>query len=115
MRSPSVLCERADSFVYLCVCVYIYNNIHAPFADVQNLLKGDNFPLITLMDYSAAILSIIWLPLGRATHTLHMLAGCQANRLALITENVSYEEMKREMSRQMSGERKKRKKMVSTL
>lgn len=74
-----------------------------PRADVQKLLKGVNFPLITLMRYSAAVLSVISPSLGRTTHTLHMLTDCQTNRHALITENASYEEMKREMSRRGCG------------
>jgi len=73
--------------------------MHAPLADVQMLLKTDNFPLITLMYYSAAILSVISPLLGRTTHTLHMLADYQAYRQTVITENASYEEMKRELSR----------------
>ncbi|KAM7372971.1 hypothetical protein PAMP_007859 [Pampus punctatissimus] len=68
--------------------------------DVQKLLKGDNFPLITLMRYSAAALSVISPLLGRTKHTPHMLADCQAHRDTLITENASYKEMKREMRRQ---------------
>lgn len=73
--------------------------MRTPLADVQKLLKGDNFPLITLMRYSAAILSVISPLLGRTTHTLHMFADCQAHRHALIIEDASYEEMKREMRR----------------
>lgn len=96
--------------VPLCVCECVYSmsvccihNMRAPLADVQKLLKGDNFPLITLMRYSAAVLSVISPSLGRTTHTLHMLADCQAHRHALITENASYEEMKREMRRRGCG------------
>lgn len=63
--------------------------MRAPLADVQKLLKGDNFPLITLIRYSAAVLSVISPLLGRTTHTLHMLADCQAGRRALITEKAS--------------------------
>lgn len=91
---------------FLCLCVCVYNLVCAvsticvhPLADVQKLLKGDNFPLITLMRYSAAILSVISPLLGRTTHTLHMLTDCQACRHVLITEKASYEEMKRKMSR----------------
>lgn len=77
----------------LCVCVRVsvccINNMRAPLADVQKLLKGDNFPLITLMRYSAAVLSVISPLLGRTTHTLHMLADCQAGRRALITKKAS--------------------------
>ncbi len=96
------LCEC----VFVCVCVYVRTvpvcvcciyNMCTPLADVQKLLKDDNFPLITLMPYSAAILSVISPLLGRTTHIGHMLADCQANRHALITENASYKEMKKEI------------------
>lgn len=73
--------------------------MRTPLADVQKLLKADNFPLITLMRYSAAVLSVISPLLGRTTHTLHMFADCQLLRHALITENASYKEMRMEMKR----------------
>lgn len=85
--------------VFMCVSARVVSTICVhPLADVQKLLKGDNFPLITLMRYSAAVLSVISPLLGRTTHTLHMLADCQPHRHLLITEEASYEEMKREMS-----------------
>ena len=89
--------------------------MRAPLADVQKLLKGDNFPLITLMRYSAAVLSVISPLLGRTTHTLHMLADCQAGRRTLITEKASYEEMKREQSGRGRGGSEKSTNIVSTL
>lgn len=92
MPSPSVRCqvsEHAASSVCVRVSVCCINNMCAPLADVQKLLKGDNFPLITLMRYSAAVLSVISPLLGRTTHTLHMIADCQAGRRALITEKAS--------------------------
>ena len=90
-------------FICVSVCVLCLYNMRASLADVQKLLKGDNFPLITLMRYSAAVLSVISPKLGRTTHTLHMLADCQALRRALITKIASYEEMKREMRRRGCG------------
>ncbi len=102
-RYPSMLVPLCVYSMSVCVRVCCIYNMCAPLADVQKLLKGDNFPLITLMRYSAAVLSVISPSLGRTTHTLHMLADCQANRHALITENASYEEMKRQMRRRGFG------------
>lgn len=53
--------------------------MRAPFADVQKLVKLYNFPMITLMRYSAAVLSVIFTLLGRTTHTLHVRNDCQTN------------------------------------
>lgn len=108
----------ASPFLYVCVyvCVCCIYNMLAPLADAQKLLKGDNFPLITLMRYSAAVLSVISPLLGRTTHTLHMVADCQARRHTLIIENASYEEMKREIRRQgLGGERERRTRQLSPL
>lgn len=82
------------SCVYVCVCVLYLQYACTP-CRCPKLLKGDNFPLITLMRYSAAVLSVISTLLGRTTHTLHMLADCQKHSHTLITENASYEEMKK--------------------
>lgn len=60
-------------------------SIQAAFADVQNPLKADNLSVITL----TLLLSCLWFVscltaphthTDTQTHTLHMLADCQANR-----------------------------------
>lgn len=118
MPSPSVCCQVSENAGCLCACECICYmcDMRAPVADVQKLLKGDNFPLITLMRYSADIMSVISSLLGRTTHTLHMLTDCQAHRHALITKNESYQAMKREMRRRgwVRGSEES-KKIVSTL
>lgn len=92
-------------------------NIGAATADARKLLKGDNFPLITLMCYSAAIMSVISSLLGRTTHT-PSICSLTARRtdMHLSPRMRRYEAMKREMRRRgwVRGSEES-KKIVSTL
>lgn len=84
------------------ICVYLQYS--GSFADVQNRLKADNFPVISLTPLPSSLQFVCRLAGPHTythTHTLHMLAGCEVE--PLLTENVSYEKMKQETGRRACG------------